>query len=80
MRLGAKMLKSKKLRSVVLHALIIILAIAIIQATEYLFHLYLTHWGTELAAGGILSRIAFAIRENTETVAEVSESIVEVSK
>lgn len=71
---------SKRTRPIFLHVLIIVAAIAIIQLTEYLFHLYLTHWATELAAGGILSRIAFALRENTETVAEVSESIVEATK
>jgi hypothetical protein len=71
---------SKRARTAILHALIIVAAIAIIKLTEYLFHLYLTHWGTELAAGGVLSRIAFAISENAETVAEVSESLVEVSK
>ena len=70
----------KRTRSIVNHALIIIAAIAVIQLSEYLFKLYLSHLGTELAAGGILSRVILGLKEETETVAEVSESIEETVK
>jgi hypothetical protein len=71
---------SKRTRSVILHTLIIVAAIAVIQGCEYLFKLYLAHLGTELAAGGILSRVILASSEKTETLAEVSESLEEIVK
>jgi hypothetical protein len=71
---------SKRTRSIILHSLIIIAAIAAIQGCEYLFKLYLSHLGTELAAGGILSRVILASGEQTEAVAEVSESLEEIVK
>lgn len=68
----------RRVRIVIIRAFIIITAIALIQLFEYLFHLYLVHMGSELAAGSILSRIVLALSGETETVAEVTESVEEV--
>jgi len=71
---------SKRAKVILLHLGVVIAAVLLIQLAEKLFHLYLSHIGTELAGGSLISHLVLAIHEETETVAEVSESIVEVSK
>jgi len=70
----------KRVRHILLHAAIIVSAVLAIQLAEHLFHLYLSHVGTELAGGSLLSHLIFAANEQTETVAEVSESLEEIVK
>ena len=68
----------KRVRHILLHAAIIVSAVLVIQLAEHLFHLYLSHVGTELAGGSLLSHLIIAANEKTEVVAEVTEAIEEV--